>query len=356
MPLFEKVSLGGTTLRNRFVRSATGEKLATGEGLSTPPLIETIRELARGGVGMIIPGHAYVDKEGRADARQMGVHDDATIKGLSQMAEAAHQEGAAIVLQLTYAGSKAERTAPNRAPKSAENMTREEIAQLVTRFGDAAERTQKAGFDGVQVHLGHGYGLCQFVSPFLNPRQDEYGGSLENRARIAVEILREVRRRVGSTYTVITKMNCDDFIEGGTTPETMIATAELLAQEGLDGVEMSGGIGNPKARWGGARNYDPKDESEEVYYRDAARAFKAKLDLPLILVGGIRRLGTAAKIVEEGLTDFISLSRPLMREPALIERWRQGDERRAACISCNGCAKRELDERGVRCVFEGELL
>lgn len=348
--LFEETKLGRLVLRNRFVRSATGEKLATDKGLCTPMLIETIRELARGGVGLIIPGHAYVDKEGRSDPRQLGVHSDLTISGLTTMARAAHEEGAAIILQLTYAGSKAE-AIPCRVPKSVENMTHEDIAKLVQHFGNAAERAQKAGFDGVQIHIGHGYGLCQFVSPFLNPRKDEYGGVLENRLRIVLEILREVRSKVGKDYTVITKMNSEDFIDGGTTPEMMIAAAELMEKEGLDAIEISGGIGHPKARYGGARNYDPKDETEEAYYKEAAKALKQKLNLPLILVGGIRRLSTAAKLIEEGTADFISLSRPLLREPDLINRWLRGDDKRAACVSCNACAKTEPGTSGLRCVF-----
>ena len=353
--LFGEISIGKTLIRNRFVRSATGEKLSTSEGLCTPPLVEAIRRLAQGGTGLIIPGHAYVAQEGRADNRQMGIHDDATLKGLTELAKAAHDGGAAVFVQLTHAGSKAERLDPDIAPPSSENMTHDDIARLVARFGDAADRAKRAGFDGVQIHLGHGYGLCQFISPFLNKRTDEYGGSLINRARIAMEIYREIRRRVGADYSVITKMNCDDFIDGGTTPEIMIEMAEMLADEGLNAVEMSGGIGHPKARFGGARNYDPQNEAEEVYYRDAARVFKKRVRIPLILVGGIRTLGTASKIVEEGLADFVSLSRPLMREPGLINRWQSGDTVRASCISCNGCAKAPLTEKGVHCVFDDAL-
>lgn len=231
-------------------------------------------------------------------------------------------------------------------------MTAEDVRSLANKFGDAAERAVKASFDGIQIHLGHGYGLCQFVSPFLNGRTDEYGGSLENRARIALEIYREVRRRVGPDCPIITKMNCDDFIDGGTTPDMMIEMAGMLEAEGLDGVEMSGGIGHPKARFGGARGYDPRNASEEIYYRDAAALFKASRSMPLILVGGIRSLEAAGSIVGEGLGDFVSMCRPFISENNLVNRWRSGDERRARCISCNRCDRHVPEGKGLSCIME----
>lgn len=361
--VFEEGRIGSARIRNRFVRSATGERLATNAGLATPPLAECIRELARGGVGLIISGHAYVDIESRSDARQTGAHDDATIPGLRAMAEAAHEYGSTAFLQLTFAGAKTELGAGPLPLKSSTSytdadgrevlaMTHEEIAEMVQKFADAAGRAQAAGFDGVQLQLGHGYGLCQFVSPFLNGRTDEYGGPLENRARIVMDIYRAIRARVGGDYAVITKMNCEDHIDGGTEPEDMIQLAEMLAAEGLDGVEMSAGIGHPKARYGGARNYDPRDESEEAYHREAAKLFKSRLSIPLILVGGIRRLETAEKLISEGTADFISFCRPLLREPHLVARWQQGDEARTACISCNACFGIAADGNGARCAIE----
>lgn len=360
--VFERASIGNVVLRNRFVRSATGERLSTKEGHCTPDLIKVIRGLAEGGAGLIIPGHASVTLAGRSDNRQMSIHDDSTLPGLGRLCEAAHENGAAIFVQLTHAGAKAD-PGSGFVPKSSyahvtprglkiEAMTHEDIAELVTAFASAAARAKKAGFDGVQIHLGHGYGLCQFVSPFLNRRTDEYGGSLKNRARIALEVYRAIREAVGSDYPVITKMNCDDFIDGGTDPAMMLEMASMLANEGLSAVEMSGGIGHPMARFSGARNYDPKDEAEEAYYRRAAAMFKRRLDIPLLLVGGIRRLETAEKLVEEGVTDFISLCRPLIREADLISRWQRGEEERALCVSCNGCSKAIPEGRGIRCIFE----
>lgn len=360
--VFDSVELGGVRLRNRFVRSATGERASDSEGRCTPALIELVRRLAEGGVGLIIPGHACVSLEGRADPRQMGIYDDSMLDGLRRLTSAAHDGGAAVFVQLTHAGARADGSSglPLKSSVSSttdsglkvEAMTRQDIARLVVSFGDAAERARNANFDGVQIHFGHGYGLCQFVSPFLNGRSDEYGGSLENRMRIVMEIYREVRRRVGKNFPVIAKMNCDDFIDGGTTPEMMTESAGMLEAEGLDAVEMSGGIGHPKARYGGARTYNPKNESEEVYYREAAKLCKSRIRIPLILVGGIRRLPTTRRLVSEGTADFVSLCRPLIREPHLISRWQGGDAERAACISCNGCGRTAAEYGIIRCVFD----
>lgn len=366
MKVFENAFIGSLTLKNRFVRSATGERMATPEGFCSPGLVKVVRGLAEGGVGMIIPGHAAVAAEGRSDPGQLGIFDDAGISGLEKLTAAAHENGAAVVLQLTHAGAKADPEIAGIPLKSStstvtdrgipvEAMDEGEIAGWVKKFGDAAQRAQASGFDGVQIHMGHGYGLCQFVSPFLNRRTDRYGGSLENRSRIVLEVLREIRGRVGAAYPVIAKMNSDDFIEGGTSPDMMAELAGMLEREGLDGVEISGGIGHPRARFGGARAIDPVDESQEVYYRDAARLFKQKCGIPSILVGGIRRLATAEKIVGEGLADFVAMSRPFIREPRLIGRWNSGDAERAACISCNGCSKAVPDGKGTRCIFEENL-
>lgn len=366
MQVFKKGRVGNLEVRNRFVRSATGERLATGEGLVTAPLVDTIRELAQGGVGLIIPGHAFVDIESRSDTAQMGIHDDRTIPGLASLAEASHEYGAAIFAQLTFAGAKAALDGailPLKGSSSFKDprgvavraMSSDEIASMVEKFGAAASRAGKAGFDGVQIHLGHGYGLCQFVSPFLNRRTDEYGGSFENRSRIALEVYRAVRERVGGDFPVIAKMNCDDFIDGGTTPIEMIELARVLASEGLDGVEMSGGIGHPMARFGGARSHDPRDESEEGYHREAAKLFKSRISIPLILVGGIRSLDTSEKLLAEGTADFISMCRPFVREPALTARWQGGDTARAKCISCNACSAAAGEGNGIFCVAEAKM-
>ena len=192
--LFETTAIGGLTLKNRFVRSATWEGMADADGLCTARLVDYMVELARGGVGLIVTGHAYVSPEGQAGPRQLGIHRDECIEGLSVMTGAVHDAGGKIVLQLAHAGCNAgtaltglDARGPSVPPDgkwpACVEMTREDILQAVESFGRAAVRARRAGFDGVQLHAAHGYLLSEFLSPFFNRRGDEFGGSVENRAR-----------------------------------------------------------------------------------------------------------------------------------------------------------------------------
>jgi 2,4-dienoyl-CoA reductase-like NADH-dependent reductase (Old Yellow Enzyme family) len=191
--------------------------------------------------------------------------------------------------------------------------------------------------------------VSQFLSPYFNKRRDEYGGSIENRARLAVEVVKAVRNAVGPSFPVLIKLNSEDFLPGGLMVEEMVQTAILLEGNGIDCIEMSGGtiMSKSKAPFRKATPDEP-----EVYYENAAKQYKEKVHVPLMLVGGIRTFETAERLVVEGLTDYISLSRPLIREPELINRWKSGDRRPAACISDNGCFKPVMGGRGVYCVVE----
>ena len=196
--LFEPVKLGTLTLRNRFVRSATWEAMATPAGEVTPKLVDTIGALARGGVGLIISSHAYVSPEGQAGPGQIGVHTDAMLPGLKRMAAAAHEHGAKMVLQLAHAGYLAVESLTGRKPLAVSTAVRLDeaerkeldeagIRRIVQAYADAAARAMEAGYDGVQIHAAHGYLFSQFLSPLFNRRTDDYGGSTANRARVIVE-------------------------------------------------------------------------------------------------------------------------------------------------------------------------
>lgn len=349
------------TLPNRFVRSATWEAMAGEEGSCTPKLIDTVVELARGGVGMIISGHAYISPEGQAGLRQMGVHDDKLLPGLTQMAHAVHEAGGRIAMQLAHAGAHAstgltgqEAVGPSVKETSkgplCREMTLSEISGLVRAFAQGAARAQKAGFDGVQIHAAHGYCLSEFLSPFYNKREDEYGGNLENRARIVLDVLHAVRKTVGQDYPVMIKMNSEDFVEGGLTAPDMIETAGLLQEAGIDAIEMSGGTGFFSGKYTPVRPGRLDSPEKEVFYRETAKQYKQNIKVPLILVGGIRSYETAENLVTEGTADYISLSRPLIREPHLINRWKSGDRTPSACLSDNLCFKPASEGKGIYCV------
>jgi 2,4-dienoyl-CoA reductase-like NADH-dependent reductase (Old Yellow Enzyme family) len=249
--LFESTRINGMELKNRFVRSATHEAMAGLDGVAKGPLLGCMAELAKGEVGLVITGHAHVTLEGQAGPRQLGIYSDAMIDSLKQVALAVHENGGVVAVQLAHAGKQGigkDAHAPlgpcdvvEEGIKKVSAMSAADIKRTITAFGDAAQRAVKAGFDAVQIHGAHGYLLSQFLSPHYNKRDDDYGGSLENRARLLVEVYEEVRGRVGTSFPVMVKVNSEDFLEGGITVEEVIRVARMLEDRGMDAIEMSGG-------------------------------------------------------------------------------------------------------------------
>jgi 2,4-dienoyl-CoA reductase-like NADH-dependent reductase (Old Yellow Enzyme family) len=359
--LFETTKINGMTLQNRFVRSATWEGMADEDGSCNAKMIELMQNLAKGGVGLIITGHAHVLSEGQASPFQTGMYKDDHIPGLRQVIDAVHDEGGKIVLQIAHAGcqalqrfTKTEPVGPsvfeNRGKAMCREITKDKINNTIQAFVMAAVRARKAGFDGIQIHGAHGYLISQFLSPFYNKRTDEYGGSLENRARLLLEVYREIRNSVGNDYPVLLKVNSQDYIENGLNINEMVAVSDMLQNEGIDAVEVSGGTIHADRAHVPVRPGKLDSEDKEVFYREAAITYKEKIKVPLMLVGGIRSFNVADKLVNDGLTDYVSLSRPLIREPDLINRWESGDLRKATCISCNACFKPGVKGNGIYCV------
>jgi 2,4-dienoyl-CoA reductase-like NADH-dependent reductase (Old Yellow Enzyme family) len=360
--LFEATTINTITLKNRFVRSATWEGMANDDGSCTPRLIDLMAELACGGVGLIITGHAYVSREGQAGPWQLGLYSDELLPGLAKMAETVHKADGTIVIQIAHAGCFAafeltglELLGPSdmeieRGPYCRE-MTHKEINRIVEAFGQAATRAKSAGFDGVQIHAAHGYLLSQFLSPFFNKRKDEYGGSVENRARIVLEIVQTIKAALGNNFAVLIKMNSEDFLDGGFSVEEVLQVAKIIQKAGIDAIELSGGS-ICSGKYIPIRKGRLDCEEKEVYYREAARRYKETINVPLMLVGGIRSYGVAEQLVEDGITDYVSLCRPLIREPDLINRWKSGDTRKATCQSDNLCFKPLRQGEGLYCVVE----
>ena len=357
--LFEPSEINGMKLSNRFVRSATWEGMATAEGAVTPRLIETMTRLARGGVGLIISSHTYVRPEGQATPLQLGIYKDELIPGLWEMTAAVHQCGGRMVLQLAHAGTFAAESLIDGPPLAVSNyegltetprneLSVRDIKKLVNAFADGARRAKAAGFDGVELHAAHGYLLSQFLSPIYNRRPDEYGGVIQNRARICLEIYSAIREVVGRDYPVLIKMNGQDYSRNGLVLEESVRIAKLLAESGFDAIELSGGLLKSVKMSPSRPRIDTMEK--EAYFREDARAFKRAIGIPLILVGGIRSFEIAGQLVEEGEADYIAMSRPFIREPELINRWKAGDRRRAECTSDNLCFAPGFEGTGVYCV------
>jgi len=359
--MFEPSEINGLKLENRFVRSATWEGMAAEDGAATQKLIDLMAELARGGVGLIISSHTYVQKVGQASPAQLGIHNDDMIPGLQQMAEAVHTHRGKIVCQLTHAGFFGNAKLSGQTPVAPSNvegiakgahqeLTKEDIQSIIAAFAAAAKRAQTAGFDGVQIHGAHGYLLSQFVSPMFNQRTDEYGGSIENRARMPLEVLQAIRKVVGSDYPVLIKVNCKEFTDNALVPEDFVQVGKMLADAGIDAIEVSGGLPiSPKTK---ASQLGINKEEKEAYFQNEARALRKETDVTLILVGGNRSFHVAERLVAEGVADYISMSRPLIREPHLINRWKAGDFTKSACVSDNMCFQPASEGKGIYCVTE----
>ncbi|MBW2118588.1 MAG: NADH:flavin oxidoreductase [Deltaproteobacteria bacterium] len=359
--LFETTEINKMQLRNRFVRSATWEGMAAEDGACTHKLTELMGRLAEGGVGMIITSHAYVRQDGQAGPWQLGIYKDELINGFKEMSREVQKHGSRIVVQLAHAGFFANAKLTGQTPMAMSQaegfaksprreMTAEDIQGIVESFSQAARRAKEAGSDGVQIHAAHGYLLSQSLSPVFNKRRDAYGGAVENRARLLLEVLHGVRATVGPDFPVLIKMNCQDFLEGGLTLDDSLKIGTMLREEGIDGIELSGGTfvsGKLSPSRGGI-----KSEDKEAYFREAAKLFKENLNVPLILVGGNRSFQLAEQLVDEGYADYISMSRPFIREPDLIKRWESGDLRNADCLSDNQCFGPAMAGEGIYCVTE----
>ena len=359
--LFERTSINSMSLANRFVRSATWEGMAEKDGSVTPRLTEMMVELARGEVGLIISGYTFISPEGQSNPGQLAVYDDRFLPGLREMVRALHAAGGKIALQVVHGGCSANPKLSGREPigpsarekdgrRTCRAAVRKDIAAIVSAFAGAAGRAKQAGFDAVQIHAAHGFLLSQFLSPAFNERKDEYGGTLENRARLLLEVVRSIREAVGPDYAVLIKINSEDFLDGGMTRGEAVQVAGMLEKASVDAIELSGGTVASPQKFLPPRPGRLETPEQEVYYREAARLYKQRVRVPLMLVGGIRSYGVAEEFVRDGTADYISMSRPLICEPGLVKRWRAGDRRPAECVSDNACFAPGLAGQGIYCV------
>lgn len=384
--VFNPAKLGPLTLRNRVIKAATFEA-RTPDALVTDDLIEYHRLPAAGGVAMTTVAYCAVSPGGRTGGNPIWMRPHA-VPGLRRLTEAIHAEGAAISAQIGHAGpvadarsNQATALAPVRffnpiAMRFAQKATREDIDDVLAAHAHAARLAVDAGFDAVEIHLGHNYLASAFLSPLLNRRDDEFGGSLQNRAKVARGLVMAVRRAVRQQVAVTAKLNMTDGIRGGITVDEALTTARWLQDDGgLDAIELTAGSSlvnpmylfrgdapvkefaaafKPPLRWGirmtGHRFF------REYPYRDAyllreARLFRAELTIPLILLGGITNRTTMDLAMAEGF-EFVAMARALLAEPDLVNRIAaEGSQVRSACTHCNQCMATIY--RRTHCVVTG---
>ena len=362
--LFDQTMIKGMILQNRLVRSATWEGMCEADGRPSSRLTRWYRDLARGGVGLIISGYAFVRPEGKQLPGGMGIHTDAFSAEMKAITGAVHDEGGKICMQIVHAGGQTDSAGTGRRPLAPSGIEAEQfpeipqelstvdIAEVVKAFGDAASRAKACGYDAVQLHGAHGYLVNQFLSPLTNRRTDEYGGDLEGRCRFLLEVYRSVRRRVGDDYPVMIKLNGADNLAGGLVIEDALYAAAALDAEGIDAIEVSGGT-PASGDESPAREKILRPE-QEAYNLSLAAAIRSAVRCPVMVVGGMRSFEVAAHAVAETGIDYVAMARPFIREPALARRWQQGDRSPAKCISCNSCFLPGMKEGGIYCVIEAK--
>jgi 2,4-dienoyl-CoA reductase-like NADH-dependent reductase (Old Yellow Enzyme family) len=369
---FSPAPLGPVTLRNRVIKAATFEGRSPKRRV-TPELIEFHRRFAAGGVGMTTVAYCAVTRAGSTDGHQITLDDPEVAPGLRALADAVHAEGAAISAQLGHAGpvanplgTKSPSMAPSRVfsplgMRRTHALTSDDMARITTQYAHGARVLRDAGFDAIEIHIGHGYLLSAFLSPRLNKRTDQWGGSLECRARYPRQVVQAVREAVGSDLAVTAKVNMADGVAGGFWLTESIEFARMLERDGgLDALTLTGGssfenpmylfrgeapvaemaagfpglLGKGIKVFGGL--FFKEYPFEEAYFLPYARQFRAALSMPLILLGGINHLGTITGALDDGFS-FVQMGRALLREPEFVLEMQKDATRRSLCVHCNKC-------------------
>jgi len=381
---FAPARLGPIDLRNRIIKAATFEG-RTPKRVVTPELIEFHRRFAAGGVGMTTVAYCAITRAGSTDGHQIVLDNPDVETGLRELTGAVHAEGAAIAAQIGHAGpvanpmgTKSPALAPSRVfsplgMRRTRAATTDAIATIVDQYAHGARVLRDAGFDAIEIHIGHGYLLSAFLSPKLNKRRDEFGGSLDNRARFPLDVVRAVRAAAGAAVAVTAKINMADGVRGGFWLDESIEFARMLEADGsLDALTLTGGSSfeNPMYLFRGEAPIAEMAEMfpgvlkigiklvggaffkeypfEEAYFLPYARQFRAALDMPLVLLGGINRLDTVTHALDEGFA-FVQMGRALLREPELLLEMQKDPKRESLCIHCNKCMPTIYT--GTRCVL-----
>ncbi|MCD6429978.1 MAG: NADH:flavin oxidoreductase [Deltaproteobacteria bacterium] len=359
--LFSPTTLGQLNLKNRFVRSATWDGMGFSDGSFSPAQVELYRNLSAGGSSLLTTGYIAVNPQGRRNPEQNLLSNRKQQQSLSKIIEVIKCHDTFLQAQLVHCGGLASSDLsrqPLVAPSPVEHplfeeipqeLTENEIETIILNFGETAARAREAGCDGVQIHAAHGYLISQFLSPFTNQRTDDYGGSRENRTRMLLESYKKIREYVGNDFTITIKINGSDYLENGLECQESLTVAQKLTELGLDGVEVSGGtqVSTPLTPIPKAI----KAGENEVPFAAEINAFAEALPIPVIAVGGIRSLETAEKLLSKGVS-LISLCRPLIREPDLINQWQAGREEPSTCNSCNRCFIPAFKGKGIKCLQE----
>lgn len=333
--LFTPITLpNGTTIKNRFFKSAMSEGMGTRDFQPKKNIATLYKRWAEGGTGLIITGNIMVDPKGTAEPGNIVFDKNSNMEILKNWANQGQQHGAKVMVQLNHPGKQAPKTvskqtvAPSAVPlgnglnklfSTPRALTTSEVEELVQKFVTSAKVAKEAGFSGVQIHAAHGYLISQFLSPHDNRRTDKYGGSLENRMRFLKEIYLGMREELGKDFTIGIKINSTDFKEDGLTEEDSLKTIIELANLGLDFVEISGGTYERPAMMGATSR-----STNQVFFAEYSKKLKQKIEIPVVVTGGIRSINAMNTLLNDNTTDFIGIARPLTIDPNIPNKIKQG--------------------------------
>jgi len=352
--LFDPISINRLALRNRFVRSATMDSMAN-EGMVSESEIDLYRVLARGEIGLIVSHGLYPTKGGQCSPRQLGAHTDETIPSLERLVRTVHENGGKIAAQILHGGWMCSQDVTGLSPVgpsafvnprsgvTVRALSSDEIFEVVDGYAKAAARIIEAGFDGIQLHGAHSWLISAFLSPATNRRDDKWGGSVQNRARFLRELYRAIRKVAGPDYPIMIKLGIKDYHPEGKTAVEGLEVATLLEQDGFDAIEISEGLEQDFF-------HHIRREAVTPYYLEECREARNKLSLPLILVGGMRKLADMQKVLDNNTADVISMCRPFIMNPGLVRDFRESRSDSSGCISCNECMV-GMSEGRLRCVL-----
>ncbi len=358
--LFTPFSIGKLEVKNRFVRSATTSYWSDDTGILSDPIIEHYEKLAKGNIGLIIKGHSYVSEKGKAHSKQSGLSAEAHVPRMEELVEIVHSYGSKIIGQINHGGftcrqDRVTASAYKTNDWEARELRQDEIEKIIEDFAEAAKNAIAAGFDGVQIHAAHGYLNSQFLSDRVNKRLDEYGETLEKRALLLMRIYDAIREKLGEKAIIGVKINGDDFAEeGGMQVDDAISVIKWLAEKGLSFAEISGG--GPEQQ-NHIRKTRGRAAIETGYCEATWGAHVKKIrdqiqDLPLIIVDGIRSRTTMDALLDNNVADFISMSKPFINEPDLVNLLEEGQER-ASCIDCRKCISSDnFAKTMLRCFYK----
>lgn len=360
--LLSPLNVGEMTLRNRIIMPAMGTNYADRHGYVTEKTIKYYERRAQGGVGLIVTELALIDQLGKFSAFELCIDRDACIDGLSHLAESIKKHGAKAVVQLHHSGRQTKSKVIGAQPVSASSvrcpwsgevpreLTLEEIEILVERYAEAAVRAKKAGFDAVELHGAHGYFINQFLSPYSNKRTDRYGGSVENRVRFPLEIIKKIKERLGQKFPVLIKISGDEHVEGGLALDESKKIAKLLERGGVNAITVSAGVFET-SEW-----MVPPMRLPRGCHVHLAKGIKEVVSIPVATIGRIYDPLMAEEILREGKADLIAMGRALIADPDLPKKVMNGDlSGIRKCIGCNNCADKVFKEVDITCTVNPEV-